>query len=201
MNFLARRGGRPPPHRAPGGVPSFTRWAHAPDHASADGPGALDEPLSGCDPVLGNAVIALALFFVDSIFVFHELPPQLKDTVHPSVREGVEGTIYCRTLRRWLKGGRRLDQDAATAGKNLKAEDNMATVADPIIPQDLLDILVCPLGKAPLRLEGETLVCTKCGLAYPIEDGIPSMLVDEAKLPTGVTDLKQLACYTSRAHT
>lgn len=72
----------------------------------------------------------------------------------------------------------------------------MATMADPIIPQDLLEILVCPLGKAPLRLEGETLVCTKCGLVYPIEDGIPSMLVDEAKLPPGVTDLKQLACYS-----
>jgi uncharacterized protein YbaR (Trm112 family) len=63
------------------------------------------------------------------------------------------------------------------------------------IPQDLLEILVCPLGKAPLRLEGSTLVCTKCGLAYAIEDGIPNMLIDEAKLPAGVTELKQLACY------
>ena len=72
----------------------------------------------------------------------------------------------------------------------------MATTTEPGIPQDLLDILVCPLGKAPLRLEGETLVCTKCGLVYPIEDGIPSMLVDEAKLPAGITDLKQLACYS-----
>lgn len=63
------------------------------------------------------------------------------------------------------------------------------------IPQDLLDILVCPLGKAPLRLEGSTLVCTKCGLVYAIEDGIPNMLIDEAKMPEGVTELKQLACY------
>ncbi len=64
-----------------------------------------------------------------------------------------------------------------------------------IIPQDLLDILVCPLGKAPLRLEGTSLVCTKCGLVYAIEDGIPNMLIEEAKLPEGVTDLKQVACY------
>ncbi len=64
-----------------------------------------------------------------------------------------------------------------------------------IIPQDLLDILVCPLGKAPLRLEGTSLVCTKCGLVYAIEDGIPNMLIEEAKLPSGVTDLKQVACY------
>lgn len=63
------------------------------------------------------------------------------------------------------------------------------------IPEALLEILVCPLGKAPLRLEGETLVCTKCGLSYSIEDGIPNMLIEEARLPPGVTDLKEVACY------
>lgn len=63
------------------------------------------------------------------------------------------------------------------------------------IPEALLEILVCPLGRAPLRLEGETLVCTKCGLTYSIENGIPNMLIEEAKLPPGVTDLKQVACY------
>ena len=63
------------------------------------------------------------------------------------------------------------------------------------IPDALLEILVCPLGKAPLRLEGEALVCTKCGLTYSIEDGIPNMLIEEAKLPPGVTDLSQVACY------
>jgi len=64
-----------------------------------------------------------------------------------------------------------------------------------LIPPDLLEILVCPLGKAPLRLEGETLVCTKCGLVYKIEDGIPNLLIEEAALPAGVSELKQLACY------
>jgi len=63
------------------------------------------------------------------------------------------------------------------------------------VPADLLEILVCPLGKAPLRLERETLVCTKCGLIYSIEEGIPNMLIDEAKLPVGVSELKELACY------
>jgi uncharacterized protein YbaR (Trm112 family) len=63
------------------------------------------------------------------------------------------------------------------------------------IPADLLEILRCPLGKAPLRLEGNALVCTKCGLTYKIEDGIPNMLIDEAVLPPGVSDLKQVACY------
>ena len=31
------------------------------------------------------------------------------------------------------------------------------------IPDDLLEILVCPMGKKPLRVEGQTLVCTNCG--------------------------------------
>lgn len=65
----------------------------------------------------------------------------------------------------------------------------------PPLPADLLEILVCPLGKAPLRVEGDTLVCTRCGLAYPIDEaGFPRMLIDEAKLPPGITDLKQVVC-------
>lgn len=70
-----------------------------------------------------------------------------------------------------------------------------APAVGPPIPHDLLEILVCPLGKAPLRLEGESLVCTRCGLAYSIDDGIPNMLVEEARLPQGVADLKDLACW------
>lgn len=47
----------------------------------------------------------------------------------------------------------------------------------------LLEILVCPLSKGPLtydRARGE-LVSERAGLAYPIRDGIPIMLVDEAR--------------------
>ncbi len=50
----------------------------------------------------------------------------------------------------------------------------------------LLDILVCPLCKGPLvyRKAQAELVCKPCRLAYPIRDGIPVMLDDEArKLP------------------
>ncbi len=51
----------------------------------------------------------------------------------------------------------------------------------------LLEILVCPACKAPLRADesaGE-LVCTSgdCGLAYPVRDDIPVLLVDEARRP------------------
>jgi uncharacterized protein len=47
----------------------------------------------------------------------------------------------------------------------------------------LLEILVCPLTKAPLRYDRQRqeLVSLEAGLAYPIRDGIPIMLVDEAR--------------------
>jgi uncharacterized protein len=52
----------------------------------------------------------------------------------------------------------------------------------PIDPR-LLEILVCPLTKGPLeydRAAGE-LISRQAGLAYPVRDGIPIMLVDEAR--------------------
>ena len=50
------------------------------------------------------------------------------------------------------------------------------------LPKDLLEILVCPVDHAKVKLEGERLVCEKCGRAYPVRDGIPIMLVDEAEM-------------------
>lgn len=64
------------------------------------------------------------------------------------------------------------------------------------VKKDLLNLLVCPLGKAKVRLEGDTLVCTRCGLRYPIRNGIPVMLVDEAELPPGCQSIEDLPCYT-----
>jgi hypothetical protein len=56
--------------------------------------------------------------------------------------------------------------------------DKTATI-DP----KLLEILVCPLTKAPLIFNRETmeLVSRQAGLAFPIRDGIPIMLPDEAR--------------------
>ena len=47
----------------------------------------------------------------------------------------------------------------------------------------LLEILVCPLTKQPLRYDPDRqeLISEQAGLAYPIRDGIPIMLVDEAR--------------------
>jgi uncharacterized protein YbaR (Trm112 family) len=56
------------------------------------------------------------------------------------------------------------------------------SVHSPIDPR-LLEILVCPLTKGPLeydRAAGE-LISRQAGLAYPVRDGIPIMLVDEAR--------------------
>jgi uncharacterized protein len=46
----------------------------------------------------------------------------------------------------------------------------------------LMEILVCPDCKSELRADeaNEELVCTGCGLIYPVRDDIPVMLVDEA---------------------
>ena len=47
----------------------------------------------------------------------------------------------------------------------------------------LLEILVCPLTKGPLDYDPKTeeLISEKAGLAFPIRDGIPIMLIDEAR--------------------
>lgn len=48
----------------------------------------------------------------------------------------------------------------------------------------LLELLVCPLTKMPLRYDRQRneLVSERANLAYPIRDGIPIMLVDEARV-------------------
>jgi uncharacterized protein YbaR (Trm112 family) len=54
----------------------------------------------------------------------------------------------------------------------------------PMIPQDLLEMLVCPVCKEPvvLKNDGKGLKCGKCHRVYPIQDDIPIMLVDAATI-------------------
>ena len=68
-----------------------------------------------------------------------------------------------------------------------------------MVSDDLLGLLVCPLGKAPLRREGESLVCTRCGPRFAIKDDIPNMLIEEAELPHGCAALDDLECVRSGA--
>jgi uncharacterized protein YbaR (Trm112 family) len=50
-----------------------------------------------------------------------------------------------------------------------------------MIDPKLLEILACPACKTPVVQEGDRLRCTRCGRRYPVRDGIPVMLVEEAE--------------------
>lgn len=50
-----------------------------------------------------------------------------------------------------------------------------------MLDKSLLEILVCPQSKAPLTQVGDELICQQSGLAYPIIDGIPVLLIEEAR--------------------
>ena len=63
--------------------------------------------------------------------------------------------------------------------------------------EELLSLLVCPMGKAPLRREGEFLICSRCGPRFAIKDDIPNMLIEEAELPPGSATLNDLECVRS----
>ena len=53
------------------------------------------------------------------------------------------------------------------------------------VDKELLDILVCPncRGEVEYREPEQVIVCLECGYRYPVRDGIPVMLVDEAEKP------------------
>ena len=50
-----------------------------------------------------------------------------------------------------------------------------------MIDKELIDILSCPACKGDVLLAGGKIVCKKCGKKYPVKDGIPVMLIDEAE--------------------
>lgn len=66
----------------------------------------------------------------------------------------------------------------AAALLEFSREDCMA------VSKELLDILVCPLCKTPVKLTADEkgLKCATCHRVYPIRDNIPVMLVDEARV-------------------
>ena len=55
----------------------------------------------------------------------------------------------------------------------------------------ILEILRCPLTKSKLRQEGDWLIAETGGLSYPVRDGIPVMLPEEAKLPPSIATLDE----------
>jgi uncharacterized protein YbaR (Trm112 family) len=53
----------------------------------------------------------------------------------------------------------------------------------PALDPNLLAILVCPMTRTPLRLDeaAQELVSDRAGLAYPIRDGVPILLIEAAR--------------------
>ena len=56
-----------------------------------------------------------------------------------------------------------------------------------MIDEKLLEILACPACQAPVRLEEDEIVCSGCARRYPIREGIPIMLIEEAETPADAT--------------
>lgn len=50
-----------------------------------------------------------------------------------------------------------------------------------MINKELLDVLACPACKGDVELKEERIVCKKCGKKYPVRNGIPIMLLNEAE--------------------
>ncbi|MEX0653914.1 MAG: Trm112 family protein [Phycisphaeraceae bacterium] len=73
---------------------------------------------------------------------------------------------------------------------NAAAEEQPTAGLDP----GLLAILVCPLTRSKLRVEADELVAERpegAGLRYPVRNGVPVLLAEEATLPAGVASLAE----------
>lgn len=64
-----------------------------------------------------------------------------------------------------------------------------------MVNPQLLDLLRCPLDtSSALEETAEGLACRRCRLVYPVREGIPCMLPEEAALPAGCKSLDELPC-------
>lgn len=60
-----------------------------------------------------------------------------------------------------------------------------------VIDDEFLEIIRCPLTRSRLARQGDSLVAQTGGLRYPIRDGIPVLLPEEAQLPEGIGSLEE----------
>jgi uncharacterized protein len=67
------------------------------------------------------------------------------------------------------------------------SETSPSNVLDP----EIVALLRCPLTRSRLHQEGDWLVAEVGGLRYPIRDGFPLMLVEEARLPAGIATVDE----------
>ena len=70
-----------------------------------------------------------------------------------------------------------------------------------MIAADFLEILRCPLNPSRTRLQllDGKLVCERCALCFPIKDGFPILVAEEAELPAGCESLAELPCQRADA--
>lgn len=74
--------------------------------------------------------------------------------------------------------------------------DHATTASAPAtIDPELLEMLRCPLTRSRLHQEGEFLVAETGGLRYPVREGIPVMLIEEAKLPPPFKSLDEFKSH------
>ena len=53
----------------------------------------------------------------------------------------------------------------------------------PQLDDEFVGLLTCPVCRTGVWQEGDRLICSRCGRRYPIRDGIPVLLEDEADMP------------------
>jgi len=70
-----------------------------------------------------------------------------------------------------------------------------------MIGADLLEMLRCPMDPRHTRLEAteDALICQRCRARFPIKEGIPCLLIDEAELPPGCARVGDLPCQQREA--
>ena len=69
--------------------------------------------------------------------------------------------------------------DLASVGSSGTGSTTLPPAGKRTISPELLEILACPADKQPVELQGDFLICRTCGRKYPVEDGIPIMLIEE----------------------
>ena len=68
-----------------------------------------------------------------------------------------------------------------------------------MIDKELLDLMACPLTGDKLRQKGDKLVGEEWGVKYPIRNGIPVMLPEEAELPEEFNSIDELKAKAEAA--
>ena len=89
------------------------------------------------------------------------------------------GVLWWRRRARGADGAWAGSAESANGDAGADQPPQLGGEVDP----ELLAILACPLDKQPVTRQGNYLVCQACQRHYPIRDGIPVMLIDEALTP------------------